>query len=604
MRLTDIPLPGAEPITDDPLLLVGGISRSGTTLLTTVLDAHPAISMGAELIPTPMYSLNQLRADFEKALELANGDFAATGKIWKENSDRNVGLFFTRCHRAGVTLSEFKEVLNEYSEKIDGDISSWRDRLTLAWTLMRRRQQREGTQLFGFKLNSTSLVPTAMLMPNAYYVCIVRDPVDVIASQIKRKFQGELAEQAKRWTIYTKRYCSYANKHPDRCIVIRYEDLVRSPRRTLEKVFEMLPIEINDAVYSYHKSDAAIFNSTHPNLDRIKMSFSDSSVGSGYRSLTSDQIDEIHQVTGASAKKLGYSKQSHVIRPSTRGFGLFGSWKGPAAFDTINPVTARYHRARVTRAAKFKPAEYESLLAPYVDDYKAMRLIDYARMEDQGDDKVLLIRHDVDHDLDTAVKIAKWEHERGLRTTYCLLHTAWYYGPMDKKGHYQHSRMLMDGIERLLELGHEINFHNNLVALALRERIDPYEMLERELEFFDSCGVPIVGSSTHGDALCRELEFRNWELFSECCDDRFGGPRDVSHTSEDGHTTTFSLGRRSMFEFGLEYEAYDIARDIYHTDSGGIMRTREDTRGRRDFGRKDGRGHVVGVLTHPIWWSF
>ncbi len=60
-----------------------------------------------------------------------------------------------------------------------------------------------------------------------------------------------------------------------------------------------------------------------------------------------------------------------------------------------------------------------------------------------------------------------------------------------------------------------------------------------------------------------------------------------------------------MFDFGLEYEGYDIARDIYHTESGGRLRTRQKARGRRSFGRKDTqRGEVVRVLTHPIWWDF
>jgi hypothetical protein len=59
-----------------------------------------------------------------------------------------------------------------------------------------------------------------------------------------------------------------------------------------------------------------------------------------------------------------------------------------------------------------------------------------------------------------------------------------------------------------------------------------------------------------------------------------------------------------MFDFGLEYEAYDMSKDIYHTDSGGVLRTRQNTKGRKNFGRVGNSGHVVGVLTHPIWWKF
>ena len=91
----------------------------------------------------------------------------------------------------------------------------------------------------------------------------------------------------------------------------------------------------------------------------------------------------------------------------------------------------------------------------------------------------------------------------------------------------------------------------------------------------------------------------------ECCDDRFGGPRTVTFKKPDGTESHIDLGKLSMFGFGLEYEAYDIARDLYHTDSGGNLRLRENTRGRKDFGRSDKESsQVVGVLTHPIWWNF
>ena len=149
-----------------------------------------------------------------------------------------------------------------------------------------------------------------------------------------------------------------------------------------------------------------------------------------------------------------------------------------------------------------------------------------------------------------------------------------------------------------------MNFHNNLVTLALLKGIDPVGLLKRELEFFRSNGVDIAGTSTHGDSLCRELNFRNWELFIECCDDRFGGPRTITWNGDNG-VQRVELGRVSMFDFNLEYEAYDIARDVYHTDSGGNMRTRYRTRGRRVFGRHDPeKGAVVGILAHPVWWNF
>src|SRR5690348_1449894 len=41
---------------------------------------------------------------------------------------------------------------------------------------------------------------------------------------------------------------------------------------------------------------------------------------------------------------------------------------------------------------------------------------------------VLALRHDVDVRLDAALTFALLEHERGIRSTYFVLHTAGYYG--------------------------------------------------------------------------------------------------------------------------------------------------------------------------------
>lgn len=286
---------------------------------------------------------------------------------------------------------------------------------------------------------------------------------------------------------------------------------------------------------------------------------------------------------------------------------MFSGRRKPASpahpsMQDLHPKDRDRHLKRIKRRKVYSAADYERLLAPY-QGYESLRLMDYVRESDVGDRKILLIRHDVDHDPYTALRIAQWEHDRGLRATYCLLHSAWYYGDLQDHGILHTSDLVQTALE-LCKLGHEVNFHNNLVVAALTQGVDPVKLLAAELEFFRSIGVAVVGTSTHGDALCRELNFRNWELFKECCDNRFGGPRTVVWRA-GFRKNSIELGQVSMFDFGLEYEAYDIARDVYHTDSGGTQRTRFKTFGRRSFGRHDpNRGEVVGVLTHPIWWDF
>jgi hypothetical protein len=61
-----------------------------------------------------------------------------------------------------------------------------------------------------------------------------------------------------------------------------------------------------------------------------------------------------------------------------------------------------------------------------------------------------------------------------------------------------------------------------------------------------------------------------------------------------------------MAEFGLDYEAMDIRRDLYMTDSGGNLRAARDARGstgRRESTEPSRYGRIVGLLTHPLWWD-
>jgi hypothetical protein len=252
---------------------------------------------------------------------------------------------------------------------------------------------------------------------------------------------------------------------------------------------------------------------------------------------------------------------------------------------------------------KFKQDAYADLLSPYIGNFENLTLIEYVRETEIGDRKILLIRHDIDHDYQTALKIAQWEYQHGLKTTYCVLHTAWYYGYFEK-GRILHTQNLVDLCKRLVDLGHEVNLHNNLVVTALTEDVSPADLLSQELDFFNSIGIRITGTASHGDKLCHQLNFRNWELFKECTDNRFGGPRVISFKHKR-KIREVMLSEMSMFDFGLEYEGYDILRDVYHTESRGRLRTHHNARGRRPFGRKDPtKGSVIGVLTHPEWWEF
>lgn len=199
-----------------------------------------------------------------------------------------------------------------------------------------------------------------------------------------------------------------------------------------------------------------------------------------------------------------------------------------------------------------------------------------------GDD-VVGLRHDVDDNpgsLDTAVKLASWEAERGYRSTYYILHTASYFPGAQ------------GALEQIAALGHEIGIHANAIAAALTTGEDPAEILRDALGQLRGWGHDIVGVAPHGDEKCRHkdgsIRFVNDEMFAECARPEFGAPdREIA--------PGLQLDPKPLADYGLAYETYRLPRGRYLSDSGGHWNVKPAT-------VATGAGQLH-VLQHPDWWA-
>lgn len=198
---------------------------------------------------------------------------------------------------------------------------------------------------------------------------------------------------------------------------------------------------------------------------------------------------------------------------------------------------------------------------------------------------IIGLRHDVDNVIEPAVEFARWEAERGYRSTYFVLHTAPY---------WQDKTLLRKSLESIAEDGHEVGIHNNAVAASLLTGRDPIEILQEAIDELREYGFDIAGTVAHGDSLCYDrdgkLRFVNDEIFRECPRPQVGAiGRPVG---------PFTLGRATLAEFEFEYEANWIGRGSYLSDSGGQWSRPFDTI-TEEFPSATGQLHM---LVHPDWW--
>ena len=266
--------------------------------------------------------------------------------------------------------------------------------------------------------------------------------------------------------------------------------------------------------------------------------------------------------------------------------------------DGIERAVLLRAREDVLRKRAFGPADLDALHALLATADAVVPVRDAFERRSSLPDRLIALRHDMDHDVENSVRFAEWEARHGFRSTYEVLHTDWYYRRGTRGGP---SRLVLRALDRIAGLGHEIALHNNAIVAALLQDRDPLEILEEELAHLRKHGFEIVGSVAHGDRLCRELGFNNSELFEECPDPEGRDPRReiVRIDPATGRRTAVRLAPVPMAQFGLTHEAMVFGNVRYLSDTGG--------RWHRPFAEVaaayEQEGGFLQVLAHPVWWA-
>lgn len=565
-------------------VFVYGMSRSGTTLVTAVLDAHPQISMGYELLPK---GLGDPAVAARRIRDTATDDPEACAEALRALGEEQLAVYVLRSARCLVWPAEAADVLDSVAADGVAEITSLADRTAVSRRVTDVKSAKEGTSISGWKLNNPTIGRFDKLVDDAAYVCILRDPRDVWRSHVENDFERTVDQVATTWRRYLETFERFARKHPGRCHLVRYEDLVSSPQQELDRLCEHLGIPRDPAMDSFFDSKASVLRGGHANSELLSQDFFTTSVDRWRDSLAPADVEALEAGCYDGMDRHGYRRET-------------------AAGFRFDEDTWSKKLKRLARKRAYFVDEYERLMLPAVESLPTRTWHEACTQPPETpQDELLLVRHDIDQDIENAVAMARWESEHGISSTYCVLHSAWYYGRFDEQRNLlARSEEMVERCLEIQEMGHEINLHNNLVVTALRTGRDPYELLAEELDYLRSRGLRITGTSTHGDPLCGQAGFYNMELFSETVYPSRGGRRFVEHEGR-----RVEIGARSMADFDLEYEGYDLPRDVYISDSGGKLKLVTDTVGRAGLSRDElGSAvpykRIVGMLTHPVWWDF
>lgn len=230
-------------------LFLGGCPKSGTTLLLSLLDSHPQLVV----LPEETFYLEDRRlfmtlddypAKLRRLLEKTNLRFLARGRYEPDHEVRSsdardytkfnyqqfVRLAETSSRQSWMNDSLLlSEVIRAYAATLGAD---WQN--CVRWVEKSTSNEVRGDAM-------------EKLYPDARLIQLVRDPRAVFASRKKRMMNTRgchtKAHRLVREWNRSSREIPRLRAHPEKFLVIRYADLVRKPRETLETICRFAGIE-------------------------------------------------------------------------------------------------------------------------------------------------------------------------------------------------------------------------------------------------------------------------------------------------------------------------------------------------------------------------
>lgn len=309
-----------ESTTSAPVFVVG-MPRSGTTLLSSALNAHPSISIAPEL-----HYFTQHWPRCEAALQPGGN-----GAHWLVDALLQTAEF----DDLGLDVHDREAVHTLLPPAGAGHAEVY-----LAF--LRVYAARHGKSVVGEKTPAYLLrVPTLhSLFPRARFVCIVRDPRDVSLSWRTASWRGTAAYHALLWRHFYRAAVLHRADLGEAFLMVRYEDLLSDTARVLARCCQHVGVDFDPDMLTFHAGGQRNFDPVRePWKAKATQPVDPSNSGRWRTSLTPEETATLDWLAGEEMADAGYVLSGIGRAPLLR----------PRVFLRLGLDLARVHRARHAR---------------------------------------------------------------------------------------------------------------------------------------------------------------------------------------------------------------------------------------------------------------
>ncbi|KAM4809013.1 protein-tyrosine sulfotransferase 2 [Rhinophrynus dorsalis] len=259
---------------DMPLIFIGGVPRSGTTLMRAMLDAHPDVRCGEETRIIPR--------------------ILAMRQAWSKSGSEKM-----RLDEAGVTDHVMDSAVQAFILEIIA-------------------KHGEPAKLLCNKDPFTlkSSVYLSRLFPNSKFLLMIRDGRASVHSMITRKITiagfdlNSYRDCLTKWNKAIEiMYAQCLEIGERKCLPVYYEQLVLHPKQTMNAIIDFLGISWNDAVLHHEeligKPGGVSLSKTEKSTDQVMKPVNLEALSKWVGKLPADITDDMHRIAPMLAR-LGY----------------------------------------------------------------------------------------------------------------------------------------------------------------------------------------------------------------------------------------------------------------------------------------------------------